>query len=259
MIPPANTYVKNKSVLHKLGLCKLPYRMSCDYRGDGFGTKGKSLQFMEDPKFKQAWDYTAARHLATTGLKAPDVRWRAHTAIWAAQNGLRLEGDFVECGVFTGLLSMMICRYFGFENTDRNFWLFDTWSGVPVDGVSEAERKVADGNNKSYYHRDGVFEAVTESFAPFPHVRMIQGMLPETLAQADIQKIAYLSIDLNNADYEKACIDILWPKLSTGAVILLDDYGFAAYRPQQEMWDNFAAAQGRSIATLPTGQGILIK
>ncbi|TVQ84750.1 MAG: methyltransferase [Micavibrio sp.] len=234
--------------------------MSCDYRGDGFGTKGKSLKFMEDEKFQAAWDETAERHKITTGEDAPDIRWRAHTALWAAQNGLQLDGDFVECGVFSGILSLMICKYFDFSAFgERRFWLFDTWEGIPPEKISDREKQTAADYNKSYYHKDGVYEAVTESFFPYPNVHMVQGILPDTLDQAEIGTIAYLSMDLNNATYEKACIEKLWPKLAEGAIVLLDDYGFSAFRPQQDMWDDFAAEKGLKVLTLPTGQGILVK
>jgi O-methyltransferase len=52
----------------------------------------------------------------------PDIRWRAHVAIWAAANGLNIEGAFVECGVHTGLLSLAICHYLGFNQLNKKFF-----------------------------------------------------------------------------------------------------------------------------------------
>ena len=83
-------------------------------------------------------------------------------------------------------------------------------------------------------------------------------VLPVSL-ETGPEKISYLSIDLNSAEAEHDCIEALWPKLSAGAIVLIDDYGWKSHRPQMLMWDQFAKEKDRSIANLPTGQGLLIK
>ena len=59
---------------------------------------------------------------------------------WAAQHGTRLPGDFVECGVNTGILSLAVCKYVGFNDLDKSFYLFDTFAGIPVAQMSEDEK-----------------------------------------------------------------------------------------------------------------------
>ena len=44
-----------------------------------------------------------------------------------------------------------------------------------------------------------------------------------------------------------------------GAIVLLDDYAWATHRAQQIAQDEFAAAHGTAILSLPTGQGLLIR
>ena len=41
--------------------------------------------------------------------------------------------------------------------------------------------------------------------------------------------------------------------------MILDDYGFATYEEQTRAMNAFAAKRGVKIATLPTGQGLLLK
>ncbi len=173
-------------------------------------------------------------------------------------HALSLAGDFVECGVFTGLLSVTICRYLDFSELDRVFWLFDTWSGIPTDGLNEEELAAVQQRNAHLYGRD-VYEIAKRNFADYPNVRLVRGALPGTLGQAEINSIAYLSIDLNSMAAERDVIEALWPKLTKGAIVVLDDYGFEGMEDQHDMWDKFAASQGTMIATLPTGQGLLIK
>jgi hypothetical protein len=72
-----------------------------------------------------------------------------------------------------------------------------------------------------------------------------------------IERVAYLSIDMNLAYPERAALK--QPKLSPGAMVVLDDYAWVGMHEQKEAHDQFAASQGCEILTLPTGQGLLIK
>src|ERR1700733_11727570 len=97
-------------------------KMRVDFRSDGVGVIGKNLSFLAEKKFLSAWDKSVALNVEGWNGAVPDIRWRAHVACWAAQQALTLEGDFVECGVHTGLLSLTICNYLDFNETDRRFW-----------------------------------------------------------------------------------------------------------------------------------------
>ena len=224
---------------------------------DGVLTYGKNLGFLEEPAFKAAWQVTEEANKGGWPQGVPDVRWRVHMALWAAQQGLQLEGDFVECGVHTGLFSVAICHALNFSNLPRSFYLFDTFNGIPLDNIADTERERVVASNASYY--GDVFEIASRNFAAFPNAKLVKGNLPETLTTVDLTKIAYLSVDLNNAAAEKAVITHLWDKLVPGAVVLIDDYAWETCEDQYAMWNAFAASKGLAIATLPTGQGLLLK
>lgn len=66
-------------------------------------------------------------------------------------------------------------------------------------------------------------------------------------------------MDLNNAPSEKAVIEKLWDQLVPGAIVVLDDYAFGGFDPQYHMWNVFAQSKGITVASLPTGQGLLIR
>lgn len=234
-------------------------RFKVDYSADGVGVRGKNLAFLTEPAFAGAW--TAAERLNLEGWEkaggVPDVRWRAHVCVWAAANCLRLQGDFVECGVHTGLFALSIINALGFREHDRRFWLFDTFEGIPLETVGEADRDLAAQLNRRIY--SDVYALAMRNFADVPNARLVKGLLPETLDACNIGNVAFLSIDLNNAEAEKNCIVRLWEKLVPGAMVVIDDYAFAGHEPQHAMWNEFAAAHDRRILTLPTGQGLLMR
>lgn len=185
------------------------------------------------------------------------IEWRVHIAIWAACHATHLDGDFVECGVNTGILSLAICNYIDFNATGKSFYLFDTFHGIPEEQMLDAERPFRTVENESYYEE--CFEKTQRNFEPFQRARLVRGKVPDTLNDVSIEKVCYLHIDMNIVAPEIAAIEFFWDNLVGGAVVLLDDYGWSNYSEQKKSMDAFASKKGVAIATLPTGQGLLIK
>lgn len=228
------------------------------YASDGLGVKHKNISFMSEPVFEKAWAEVAQANMPYWP-EVPDIRWRAHVCVWAATSALQIEGNFVELGVHTGILSSMICRCTDFaKHADRRFFLFDTYAGIPGKGASAKEAAEIARRNAVIYHSD-VNEFTKSVFAEFPNAQLVRGRLPGSLEGIETGRIAYLSIDLNHAGAEIDSAEILWPRLVPGAVIVLDDYAFAGHEEQYSAWNEFAARHGLRILTLPTGQGMLIK
>jgi len=229
-----------------------------DYRADGLAIKKRNLRFLTDPRFSAAWDET--RQVSVPGFrkgKIPDIRWRTLICIQAAQQALLTAGDFVECGVNTGLMSGMICRYLDFARINRHFFLFDTFAGIPLAGLDGKEAAEAAHINKAKYC--DCYAVAQENFRTFPNVKLMRGALPDTLSEITGRKIAYLLIDLNSATYEMQVIDRIWDQLSPGATIVLDDYGHQGHPDQFVAWNDFAAKVGHPIFQLPTGQGLMFR
>jgi predicted O-methyltransferase YrrM len=119
-----------------------------------------------------------------------------------------------------------------------------------------SERGLRLADNRMYPE---CYEIARANFSPYPHVHLIRGVVPDTLSTAEVHKVAYLSIDMNIAKPERAAIEYFWPKLVTGAVVVLDDYAWQGYEEQKATMDEFATAVGTEILTVPTGQGLLLK
>jgi O-methyltransferase len=235
-----------------------PVLEELSYHGSGLRAFGKNPAFLADPRFQRAH----ARGWAGGGRKTrhiDDNRWIMHVALWAAAQAVRLPGDFVECGVDTGMMSVAICDWLDFNRTGKEFWLFDTFAGIPEAQMSAEERGgIAAWHNRHAYEE--CFAAATANFAPWPRCRLVRGEVPASLAAFPPDRgVAYLSIDMNIVAPEVAALAFFWERLVPGAVVLLDDYAWATHRAQQVALDAFAAAQGATILSLPTGQGLLIR
>jgi hypothetical protein len=158
--------------------------------------------------------------------------------------------------VNTGVLSLAICEYVDFNSLQKFFYLFDTFAGIPESQMSGTERPGRLLSNTKY---PDCYEQTLANFGPFPRAKLVRGLVPDTLATVPIDRVAYLSIDMNIAYPERKAIEYFWPKLSPGAFVVLDDYGWQDYEEQRRSMDDFARGAGVQVLALPTGQGLLIK
>ena len=211
-----------------------------------------SAEWLDDPHFQQA--YEAGASISNWGTK---IRWRIYTLLRAAKLASRVEGDFVECGVNNGGCSKSVIAYLGADAfRDRRFYLFDTYQGLVDSQLTDSERSkwsVPDG----YY--PNVLEKVRQNFKDDHFSQIVVGAVPDTLSEFKGDKVAYVHIDMNVALPEVEAFRFFWPKLSSGGVVVFDDYGFPSHVEQQRGLDAVARDFGVEIMMLPTGQGIVWK
>jgi hypothetical protein len=207
---------------------------------------------MKDPDFVRAEKAGAA-----TGSWA-SIHWRVHTILWAASHCKDIEGDFVECGTNKGGYAKAICEYLDFKTTNKTFYLLDTFEGLDISLMTEEEKKAGRLEHFKAAYSD-CFAEVQKTFSSEPNVRLIKGTVPGTLSQVPSEKVAFLSIDMNNVNPEIAAMDYFWDKLSVGGMVVLDDYAYVSYNFQYEAHNNWAKEKGIKILSLPTGQGLIVK
>ena len=125
-----------------------------DYRADNFATKKKNWG---------SWTSHVSRP-PTIGVRIRPTWARPllgqqrtfdegpHICVWAAIQALKIEGIFAECGVDTAVTSGTVIKYLDFGNLDREFFLFDTFSGIPeVAGMTDHEKSARELLNKNFY------------------------------------------------------------------------------------------------------------
>ncbi len=213
------------------------------YAGDNLFTYHRNLSFLEDQALMKAY----AAHAKTPVEQA--ILWRISTVLWGVRNGLRLEGDFVECACYKGTTVRMICDAVNFsEQADRHYYLYDLFEHDP----SMAHHAMPE-------HGAELYAAVKERFSDCPNVTVTQGRVPDVLADVAPNKIAFMHLDLNNAEAEIGALEVLFDRMVPGAVLVLDDYGWMAYRPQKLAEDPWFEKRGYRVLELPTGQGLVIK
>ena len=227
------------------------------YIQDGLATLHNS-EFMYDKSFVSAY----ARGIQASG-KDYGWHWRVHIGLWAASVAKKIDGDFVECGVNAGFMSSCIMHHLNWNMLNKSFYLLDTFSGLDKRYVTEEEiAKGALERNRNFIDTDFYVidvEKVKKNFSEWKGVQIIKGSIPETLKFVTSNKIAFLHVDLNCAPPEVASVEYFWEKMNPGAIILLDDYAYWGYREQKIAMDTLMGKLGIPIASLPTGQGLIVK
>jgi len=238
---------------HRTPQARLKSGEELPFRFDGL-TSYHNHDFMQNPGFKRAYE----RGVAAAGI---DYKWywRVYTGLWAAQTAAKLDGDFVECGVNLGFMSSAVMELLDWDSTGKTFYLMDTFAGVDERYTTEEEREqgVMERNDHLPYTTD--LERVRANFSGWQNKKIIVGAIPETLEQADTDKVAYMHIDMDCIPPEIAAINYFWDKLVPGALMVLNCYAYYGYDLHRAAYDELFASKGVRILTLPTGQGLVIK
>jgi hypothetical protein len=215
-----------------------------------------NADFLKDPLFMESYKLGKDTDKGML-LGDYDIEWRIHVLCWAATHAKKLDGDFVDCGVHTGIFSRSIINFIDFKKTNKKYYLLDTFEGLSEQYSTKEE--IERNKKMKYEKRSNIYEEVKNTFKDF-NVKIIKGAVPETLTQVTSDKICFLSLDMNCVLPEKEALNYFWDKIVSGGIIVLDDYGYAnSTNDQKKMHDDFAKSKNVMILSLPTCQGIIIK
>lgn len=184
-------------------------------------------------------------------LVSPDRLWVLYCL---ARNALLYPGDFVECGVYKGGTAHLLAKVLeqGGAADDRRLALFDTFGGMPETDPSLDKHRAGD-------FADTSLDKVRGSVGPSRHADFYPGFIPDSFAQAKLEAIALLHIDLDIHDSILATLDHCFDKLAPGGVIVFDDYGFESCYGARVAVDAFFAERPETPLCLPTGQAVVVR
>ena len=210
---------------------------------DNMLTWGRNMSLLQDAPFVDAWK----SNIETPSDEA--IVWRRYVLACAAYHCVRLEGDFVECGAYTGVGMKTVLDYLGGPAFPRQFWGYDVF-----------EHDATMVNHSMPEHGVTLHARVREKFKAYPQVHIVKGLIPASFAVGCPVKIAYLHIDLNQAPAEIAALDHLFDRMVPGGVLILDDYEWSGvYEAQKAAEDVWFEQRQYKVMPLPTGQGLVIK
>lgn len=162
---------------------------------------------------------------------------------WIEEN--QIPGDFVECGVWRGGVSIMASLWFGMKGvSNRTVWLYDTFGGMTepetIDKrirdqksfeeilVEHEKKGLYDDGVRAYASEDEVRANFKSAGIDVSGLRFVRGDVAETLANESLLPAQIAILRLDTDWYASTLIELksLYPRLSRNGVLLLDDYGY---------------------------------
>lgn len=146
-----------------------------------------------------------------------------------------IKGDIVECGVWRGgssLLAALILKMRGVS--DRKLYLYDTFEGMPAPTEFDVDKYGRTGSEMMEQYGDDTgwcyasLEDVKNAFSPHNfdfEIEFIKGDVMETLKTTQPETISVLRLDTDWYESTALELELLYPRLSSTGVLIIDDYG----------------------------------
>jgi O-methyltransferase len=157
-----------------------------------------------------------------------------------------VPGDLIETGAWRGgatILMRAVLAAYG--DADRRVWVADSFQGLPVpDGEQYPADEGVDLSGVDILKVDA--DHVRANFARYglldDRVRFLEGWFRDTLPGAPIDALAVIRLDGDLYESTSDALTALYPKLSPGGFVIVDDYG--AFEPCRRAVDDYRAAHG---------------
>lgn len=159
---------------------------------------------------------------------------RAYAVYQSIQNICvnRIQGDWVECGVWKGGASMLAAFCFmKFHNSLPHLWLYDTYTGMTApdenDRIAVSGQALSERNPEGWWAEclEDVKKNLLSTGYPKEKLHFIEGDVEVTLKDIKPNEISLLRLDTDWYASTYAELKHLYPLLQSGGVLLIDDYG----------------------------------
>ena len=165
-----------------------------------------------------------------------------------------IAGDFVECGVWRGGSTMAAALMLKkLNDTTRRLFLYDTFEGMPAPGeedrqfdgtAAETVLNASEKNTGAWCYADEPDVRANLALAEYPDDKIIcvAGKVEDTIPRVAPQTISLLRLDTDWYESTRHELEHLYPRLTVGGVLIIDDYGHwqGAKQATDEYFQNFS-------------------
>ncbi|MEM7453337.1 MAG: TylF/MycF/NovP-related O-methyltransferase [Planctomycetota bacterium] len=173
-----------------------------------------------------------------------------------------VAGRTAEIGCFRGLSSYLLCQTTKNSRPDytgNGHQIFDSFEGlsVPVkaDGIP--------ANDAAGRFSTTSVDHVRNTLKPFPDVEIHKGWVPDVFEGLPVTSYRFVHIDVDLYAPTLDCLNFFYPKLSTGGVIVVDDFGpwpgGGRYPGCSRAVAEFCSANNLTYAAFAAGNAVIRK
>lgn len=172
----------------------------------------------------------------------------------------KVEGDVVELGTCDGISAKMFAAIMEWKKSEKDLYLFDSFEGLP--DLSEEDKPETDPDRPWQYEnhpwaRPGMYAVLPKdlinNLTPFDLLgckKVIPGWFEDTLESNLPEKICFAHLDGDLYKSVKTSIENVYPRLSKGAICVIDDYSYEDFPGSKKAVDEFLADKPEIINDL---------
>ena len=167
-----------------------------------------------------------------------------------------LPGAMIECGVWRGLGSLMLCermKQWDASYTGKDYIMVDSFEGL---SKPTEDDKLSD---KVAGHFSTDMQIVKDNLEDFPDITFYKGWIPPVLEELQERKYKFVHIDVDLVEPTVGAFEYFYPRMVEGGVIVCDDYGFKYWPGTKEAVDEFCKKNNCKSFSLSTGELVVIK
>lgn len=176
--------------------------------------------------------------------------------LWQAVTTMPASQAVIEIGAYQGGSAKFVAEVLRHIGRPLPFYVCDTYEGhVVVDPELDPKHKVG------VQFRSTSAERVATYLESYEFVHVIKGDIQTTAATLPHDReFGFVHIDVDVYPITKFCLEHFAPRVVTGAMIVVDDYGFRTCPGAKKAVDDFVAATpGYRLLHLLTGQAVLTR
>jgi len=204
---------------------------------------------MKLPKFKNSWDYENNFLLSCQNSRI--AKMLAYYELYKIAS--KIKGDFVLGGVFRGISTVEFSTFINlFENSSKQkLIVFDEFKKFPknnndLKSLTVIKQMGEKGITKSQL-------ALVLKNKKIKNVELIKGKIIKIVSDYVLShpklKISLLNVDVDIYDRKLVSLKILYPFVTKGGVLILNDYGVFDY--ETKIIDNFFKNKKIEIKRFP--------
>lgn len=156
-----------------------------------------------------------------------------------------VHGDFIECGVWRGGACILAKAIYKENNKPNKVFVADSFKGLPRPShpkdagdihYKATELQVSQEQVRKNFERFGLLDN---------DVIFLEGWFKDTLKTAPVDRLSILRLDGDMYESTMDSLEALYPKLSDGGYLIIDDYRW--HMPCQQAVDEYL---GRDVIKL---------
>ena len=156
-----------------------------------------------------------------------------------------IQGDFVECGVFSGHSAKVLA-----QECQSTLHLFDSWEGV-------SELQESDNNLYIELNWKMDLQTAQSNLSEYNNLIFYKGWFPERFNEIKDINISLLHIDCSLYQPTKDSLEAFWPQISSGGIAICNTHGGLSTGPEKAIREFFK--DKLELIQYPTGILVAIK